>query len=394
MKILRYMLTLTILFSFLLPETTLIFSEDSEVFASKNKTVWFDDDDDLALFTESHATLDFHFLDVGQGDSTLIVSDSGAAMLIDGGKPECGKEIVRYLKDAGVEKLEWVVATHPDIDHIGGLVEVLEEMDVEKVLDSGREHDTKTYQKYRKIIKDKNIDFFLAEEGERVKTKLADQVNVLNAYSDSDVRNDSSIVLQFVYNDTNVLLTGDATVVNEKDMMKKYDVEADIIKVAHHGSLTSTGRKFIEKVAPEIAIIPFDKKNTFGHPNASVLNRLRNTGADIYTTEHSGHILVSLYKENMYISKKPWEGKGRKFPTPVPRIHMTNEQTYKIDKPVNINTASKKEIAKLPNISPAAAELVVEFRDENGPFRTKEDLIKVSGIGRYTYKKINKYITT
>ncbi|SDH45275.1 MBL fold metallo-hydrolase [Alteribacillus bidgolensis] len=394
MKILRYMLTLTILFSFLLTETTLTFSEDSQVFASKNKTVRFDDDDDLALFTESHTTLDFHFLDVGQGDSTLIVSDTGAAMLIDGGKPECGKEIVRYLNEAGIDKLEWVVATHPDIDHIGGLVEVLEEMDVEKVLDSGREHDTKTYQKYRKIIKDKKIDFFLAEEGERVKTKLADQVNVLNSYSDSDVRNDSSIVLQIEYGDTNVLLAGDATVVNEKDMMKKYDLESDIIKVAHHGSLTSTGSEFIEKVDPEIAIIPFDKKNTFGHPNASVVNRLRNTGADIYTTEHSGHILVSLYKENMYISKKPWTGKGRKFPTPVPRIHMANEKTYKIDKPVNINTASKKEIAKLPHISPVAAELVVEYKDANGPFRTKEELIKVSGVGKYTYKKINKYITT
>ncbi|MFB4164063.1 MBL fold metallo-hydrolase [Alteribacillus sp. JSM 102045] len=393
MKRLRYMLSLMILSSILLPGTALVFSDEAQVLALKNKTVRFEDDNELTLFKESHATLDFHFLDVGQGDSTLVVSDTGAAMLIDGGQPDHGKEIVRYLKNAGIEKLEWVVATHPDIDHIGGLVEVLKKVEVENVLDSGREHNTKTYKKYRNIVKEKNINFFVAEEGEMLNTNLANRVKVLNSYSDNDVRNDSSIVLHITYGDTAVLLTGDATVVNEKEMMNKYDVEADIIKVAHHGSATSTGDLFIQKVDPEIAIIPYDKSNAFGHPNVGVVNRLRNTGADIYTTENSSHIIVSLDMENIYTSKKPWNGKGRSFPTPVPRVYMSDEKTNDLSKPININTASKKELAKLPHVSPVIAEMVIEFREENGPFKTKEELILVSGIGEYSYNKIKKFIT-
>ncbi|SDH04169.1 competence protein ComEA helix-hairpin-helix repeat region [Alteribacillus persepolensis] len=394
MRLVRYTATILLLAVLLALETSLSFQADGFFHSDTKKTTTYDSYKQFAAFAEDHPTLDIHFLDVGQGDSTLIVAPTGESMLIDGGKPENGDDIVRYLETLGIDRLEWVVATHPDIDHIGGLIDVLESVDVEKVLDSGREHDTKTYRTYRNTIKKHDIDLFIAEEGERLNTDIADKLQVLNAYQESDVRNDSSIVLHMFYKDMSVLFAGDATILNEKEMVTKYNVNADILKVAHHGSLTSTGEKFVQEVHPEIAVITYDKDNTFGHPNASVVNRLRNIGAKTFTTEQSGHIQVSLYNHHIHVSKKPWEGQGRKFPTPVPRNVQSLEPSYDMDKPVNINKASKDDLTEIPYVSPVTAEFIVSYRKEHGPFRSKRELTRVNGVGKHTYKKIKKYITT
>ncbi|WP_125555383.1 helix-hairpin-helix domain-containing protein [Salibacterium salarium] len=337
-------------------------------------------------------SLDVYFFDVGHGDSTLLVSDDKkTAMLIDGGRPDKGEVIVKTLKQAGIEKLEWVVATHPDLDHIGGLIDVLDELEVENVLDSGRTHTTNTYKEYIKTIKEQNINFFVAEEGENLQTSLAD-VKILNGYSDSKVQNESSIVLHVTYKGDSLLLTGDATVETEKDMMSDYSVEADVLKVAHHGSATSSNDSFIQAVHPQIAILPFDKKNEFGHPNAEVVKRLRRSGASLYSTHQSGPVYIALTGVGLHTFNSVWKGNGELYPKAIPKIKPSSPNKGELESLIFINGATVKELQQLPDIGPMVASFIVEYRTKHGSFKKAEDLLKVNGIGRATLEKIRPHI--
>jgi beta-lactamase superfamily II metal-dependent hydrolase len=232
-----------------------------------------------------------HFINVGQGDSIFVQTPNGKNMLIDGGNETAGDEVVSYLKDLGVETLDLVVATHPDSDHIGGLIQVLNEFDVNKVLDSGKEHTTETYLNYLAAIDQKQIPFEIAQEGSLIELDPEVKIQVLNALHESDEINDSSIVLKLSMGDIDYLLTGDAGVEIEQEMMAEYNVEAEILKVGHHGSDTSTSQEFIDVVNPETAILSYGE-NSYGHPSQDVIQRLLNHGADIFNTYEDGSILV------------------------------------------------------------------------------------------------------
>jgi beta-lactamase superfamily II metal-dependent hydrolase len=232
-----------------------------------------------------------HFINVGQGDSIFVETPNGKNMLIDGGKESAGDDVVAYLKDLGVETIDLVVATHPDSDHIGGLFQVLNEFDVKKVLDSGKEHTTETYLNYLAAIDQKQIPFEIAQEGSFIELDPEVKIQVLNALHESDENNDSSIVLKLSMGDIDYLLTGDADVEIEKEMMAKYNVEAEILKAGHHGSDTSTSQEFIDAVNPETAILSYGE-NEYGHPSQDVIQRLMNHGADIFSTYEDGSILV------------------------------------------------------------------------------------------------------
>ncbi|RSL33350.1 MBL fold metallo-hydrolase [Salibacterium salarium] len=337
-------------------------------------------------------SLDVHFLDVGQGDSTLIVSDDKeTAILIDGGRPDEGEKIVQTLNQAGIDELEWVVATHPDIDHIGGLIDVLHDIDVENVLDSGRTHTTETYKKYREVLKEKNINFFVAEEGETLPTSIAD-VKILNGYSDSKIQNESSIALYVTYKNDSLLLTGDATAETEKDMMKEYSVKADVLKVAHHGSATSSSSPFVKAVSPDIAVLPFDKDNEFGHPNAEVVQRFRQSGAILYSTEQSDSIYVALTGVGPHVDSKAWEGEGKRYPKATPKIKPSSQKNDDIDNSIYVNGATAEELQQLPDIGPMVASFIVEYRTKHGKFKKAEELQEVNGIGRAAFEKIKPYI--
>jgi beta-lactamase superfamily II metal-dependent hydrolase len=232
-----------------------------------------------------------HFINVGQGDSMYVETPNGKNMLIDGGKESAGDDVVAYLKDLGVETIDLVVATHPDSDHIGGLIQVLNEFDVKKVLDSGKEHTTETYLNYLAAIDQKQIPLEIAKEGSYIELDPEVKIQVLNALHESDENNDSSIVLKLSMGDIDYLLTGDADVEIEKEMMAEYNVEAEILKAGHHGSDTSTSQEFINAVKPETAIFSYGE-NEYGHPSQDVIQRLMNHGADIFSTYEDGSILV------------------------------------------------------------------------------------------------------
>ncbi|WP_349407923.1 S-layer homology domain-containing protein [Pseudalkalibacillus sp. SCS-8] len=248
-----------------------------------------------------------HFIDVGQGDSILIQSPSGKTILIDGGRKSAGQKVVDYLKQAGVSSIDLMVATHPDADHIGGLIDVLEQMKVHKVLDSGKSHTTNTYMEYLNLIDQKNIPFDVPNEGSKINFDNILVIKVLNAFNNSSDRNESSLVLKVSYNDVDFLLTGDASTENEANMMNKYNVEAEILKLGHHGSSTSTSQAFINAVKPEVGILSYGD-NSYGHPDSDVVNRMWNYGATLYSTCDAGTITVASDGVNYKVDADPFQG--------------------------------------------------------------------------------------
>lgn len=244
-----------------------------------------------------------HFIEVGQGDSILIESPSGKTMLIDGGVKGAGQQIVSYLKELGINKLDIVVATHPDADHIGGLIPVLDNMTIEQFYDSGKVHTSQTFEEMLTRIDERNIPYHVPKIGDDIEFDKDVNVKVLNADDQATDNNDASIVLKMTYGNVSFLLTGDAGVALEKEMLQ-YDVKATVLKAGHHGSNTSSSEEFIQAVKPEVAILSYGEDNKYGHPHAEVVDRLQAIGSKIYATADLGTITVSTDGVNYTVNGK------------------------------------------------------------------------------------------
>ncbi|WP_304649767.1 MBL fold metallo-hydrolase [Sporosarcina sp. ACRSL] len=237
--------------------------------------------------------LKVHFIDVGQGDAILIQSPVGKTMLLDGGPKSAGKHVVDFLKAKGIKKLDFVVATHPDADHIGGLIEVLNTFNVTNFIDSGYVHTSQTYYELLTLIDKKNIKFTVAEELDKIALDPKMVIRVLYADENAKDSNDASIVLKATYNKVSFLLMGDADTAIEDYIRDKYDVSATVLKNGHHGSNTSSSATFISNVKPSVAILSYGKNNSYGHPHTAIESRLNNVGAKTYKTAVHCNITVT-----------------------------------------------------------------------------------------------------
>lgn len=256
---------------------------------------------EIGVVSDDNQQLEVHFLDVGQGDSTLVILPNKKVILIDGGPIESGDNVMEVLQQLHIKKIDLLVATHPDIDHIGGLLTVLKKVKVKNVLDSGRNYDTHTYQSYINIIKKKDIPLKKAKEGKFVHLDSSVNIQILNDAKEKDENNESSIVLKISYKKADVLLTGDADVFVEEQMIaKKYNLGADILKVGHHGSYTSTSPRFLEIVRPKYAIISYAKSNEYGHPHKRVLERLKVQQVKVLRTADVG--MISIHTDGEYLT--------------------------------------------------------------------------------------------
>lgn len=248
-----------------------------------------------------------HFIDVGQGDSIFIESPNGKTMLVDGGVKGAGQQVVSYLKELGVNKLDIVVATHPDADHIGGLIPVLNSIDIGQFYDSGKVHTSQTFEEMLTLIDTKNIPYNVPKTGDSIAFDDDIKVKVLNANENVRDNNDASIVLKIAYGNVSFLLTADAGIALEKEMMK-YDVKATILKAGHHGSNTSSSVEFVQAVHPEVAILSYGEGNKYGHPHAEVVERLQAIGSKIYATAEAGTVIVSTDGVNYDVNSKEMSG--------------------------------------------------------------------------------------
>ncbi len=230
------------------------------------------------------------FLDVGQGSAVLILAPGNNQVLIDGGPSDAVLAKLGQSLPIFDRKIELLILTHPDSDHLSGLVEVLKRYEVGQILETGIVADSAEYQAWNNLIKVKNIPVVFAQAGDVVKIadnlllKILYPLGKINGQDFSKNTNATSIVGKIIYGQNSILFTGDAEGQTEQPLlMLSADLKADILAVGHHGSKNSTSAEFLAAVAPQIAVIQVGAKNKYGHPTPEVLDRLK--GINIFRTD-------------------------------------------------------------------------------------------------------------
>lgn len=243
------------------------------------------------------ANLTMTAIDVGQGDSILLTFPHNESLLIDGGKEVEGPTVVAYLHSVGITHLNGVVATHPDSDHIGGLITVLDSVQVDHVYDVGLPKSSATYATFLQRITQNNISYTESRAGDNIAIDADTTVFVINPLQPLSATqapdNDHSIVIKVTYQHVSYLLTGDAESSAEARMISMYNCSAYVLKVGHHGSSAASSAAFLKAVMPHIAVISVGANNTYGHPAPQALARLAAVKATVYRTDTQGTIIVT-----------------------------------------------------------------------------------------------------
>lgn len=234
--------------------------------------------------------LQIWFLDVGQADSILI-QNGDANMLIDAGNNEDGKKLVSYFQSLGIESFQYVIGTHAHEDHIGGMDDIIDNFNIDTFYMPDAITTTATFESVLDSLEAKNIAFQTPSIDSIFKLGNA-TIDVLYVGTDDSDLNNTSIVLKLTYGNTSMLFMGDA----EKEVetiIEKKDISADVLKVGHHGSNTSSSKTFLEKVNPSYAIISVGTGNSYGHPSNTTIQNLENQNIQIYRTDENGTIIMT-----------------------------------------------------------------------------------------------------
>ncbi|MBQ2963922.1 MAG: MBL fold metallo-hydrolase [Clostridia bacterium] len=238
-----------------------------------------------------------HFIDVGQGDCTLIKTPDGN-MLIDAGENGYETTVLDYLEAQGVDSLKYFVATHPHSDHIGGAAEVLEAVSVENVIMPKLSKDntpaTATYEKMLTAIKNSSAKAISAKPGSEYSFGGA-EFTVLAPFEQDENLNNMSVVLKLTYKGYSFMLSGDAEKEVENRILKAgYDISADVYKGAHHGSSTSNSKKFVKAINPTYAVLSYEEGNSYGHPHRETVELFNEEGIVYYSTADYGTIVFTV----------------------------------------------------------------------------------------------------
>lgn len=236
-----------------------------------------------------------HFVDVGQGSCILLQSKKDG-ILIDAGEKEYGETVVHYLKSCGIEKLSYVIATHPHTDHIGGLSTVLKSFEVENIimpkLQASNTPSTKTYQRLLETIASKKIRPIAAKPGSKYST---DEISfeILGPTTQNDDLNNMSVVCRAEVNSTSFLLLGDAEKTEMKGIMALSPLlSSDIVLMGHHGSSSSLDENLLSSASPSVAVISCGRDNSYGHPHQETIQYLDKNKIKYYRTDKSGNVVV------------------------------------------------------------------------------------------------------
>lgn len=236
--------------------------------------------------------MEVHFLDVGQGSSTLITC-GGHAMLIDAGDGSKGTAIQNYLKKQKITDLDYLILTHPDSDHIGGAAVVITKFEISKVFMSNFEKDNKTYRNLIQSLDNKRLKYTTPQAGSQYFLGSA-SLTFLAPNGEYDNPNDASLALLVQNGDNRFLFTGDAQEEAEQDILENsLDISADVYLAGHHGSKTSTSEDFFKAVNPSCAVISCGEGNSYGHPHAQTLNTFRMNKVKVYRTDEDGTIIAT-----------------------------------------------------------------------------------------------------
>ena len=262
-----------------------------------------DEIDEFGNGYEAPGLFKVYYLDVGQADSIFIKTE-GKNMLIDAGGNESGIKIVNFLNSLNVEKIDYLVATHPHEDHIGGMDDIINNFKIGKFYMPDNYTTTKTFEDMITALENKNLKYYVPNIGDEIIMDDAD-FEVLYLDSSSEDLNDSSIVLKGIYEKYSFLFMAVASSKVEENLINEYgeDLKSDVLKVGHHGSNTSTSKKFLEYVKPSYAIISVGKQNRYNHPGKYTISRLNNFNIETYKTSVDGSILITCDSKSISVSK-------------------------------------------------------------------------------------------
>lgn len=318
-----------------------------------------------------------HFIDVGQGDATLIQGPQ-VAILIDAGRHD-RNDVVPYLKQQGVTRLDLVIITHPHADHLGQLPQVMRAFEVQEVWMSGEAHPTRSFERALDAVLESEAGYHEPRAGESLELGPI-RLQVLNPEALTGDLHEGSLSVRIVHDQVAFVFTGDAEAHTEEAMLRRgWPVQAAVLHLGHHGSRTSSSPAFVEAVAPRIAVYSAGQGNSYGHPHPEVIQRLRAMGIDVYGTDVHGTIrIVSDGKEFQVLPSRPLP--------PVTGATGSNGERLVGCEPgqLDVNTAAEEELLRIVHIGPARARAIVAMR----PLADLGQLAEIRGIGPARFQDI------
>ena len=248
-----------------------------------------------------------HIIDVGQGDSIFIQTLEDKRILIDAGDEEAEHTVYSYLKRRGVKKIDVLIATHPDTDHIGSMDYIIDKFKISHFYMPEAKTDSEAFYNLLDSCKDKNLKIEYLTKGDVLKIDSSTSIEILSPSTITDKNNLNSIVSLLNYKGYEFLFTGDAEKENESEILSSCNLpDIEFLKAGHHGSSSSSTDEFIAKLKPEAVAISCGYNNDYGHPHRSVLDTFRENGSVVYRTDKNG-TLVFYCDENGIFTKKKYK---------------------------------------------------------------------------------------
>ncbi len=250
--------------------------------------------------------LKVHFIDVDQGDAILI-DTNGHYMLIDAGQNDKGATVVKYLNKLGIKKLDYVIATHPHNDHIGGIDTVIDAFPINNLIMPAVTIDSETYQDVLNAIEAKKVKTTKAKVGNKYNLGDASFIIISPNGTGYDSLNDYSVGIKLTYGANSFLLAGDIQETSEKEMLENgIDLSADVLKLSHHGSSTSNKNSFLDKVDPEYAVISVGTGNKYEHPHSETMQAMKDRAVNVYRTDEQGTIIFTSDGSAITVNAEPY----------------------------------------------------------------------------------------
>lgn len=245
-----------------------------------------------------------HTIDVGQGDSILIQTPNSKNILIDGGDDNSHYIVSNYLKKQNVKNIDYIIATHFDSDHVGGLDNIIDKFNVSNIYAPNYETDTLSYKNLITSCSNKNLNLQYLSKGDFISIEDNLNLEVLSPSYIQEENNLNSIVFRIDYKNKSFLFTGDAENNNELNILNSYNLnDIDFLKVGHHGSSSSTTEEFLKEVSPDVAVISCGYKNQYGHPHKSTLDTLEKNNVLTYRTDLLGNIVFYSDGDTIFTNK-------------------------------------------------------------------------------------------